>query len=145
MQAYRIIQLSIANANDSWIYTWLTVTSSILLLLNKPGCPYWRLASAVVIVLGFIETIFLAWTIQKVETGPLLDHSNSLPEGKSILLTALSVAATTSTRLRKPNHTGITSYIRTMILLVALIGLIPVFGYSACFYSQGLPICHLFH
>lgn len=130
---------------DSWIYTWLTATSSVLLFINKPKCPYWRLASAVVIVLGFIESVFLAWTLHKVESGPLIGHGNALPEGRNILLTSLSTAVVASTRLRSPGISTIGSYLRNIIILVALVGLIPVAGYSACFYSKQIPICHLFH
>ncbi|KAE9553076.1 hypothetical protein FO519_003709 [Halicephalobus sp. NKZ332] len=157
METFRVLQLAVATVlagftvthtlttPDPWIYTWLTGSASVLLFLNKGRCPYWRLASAVVIVLGFLESIFLAWSLYQVESGPLLGHNNSLPEGRNVLLTSLATAVTTSTRLRHPNLTGPTSYIRSLILLVALVGLIPVAGYSACFYSHSLPFCHLFH
>jgi hypothetical protein len=157
MGIFRFIQLSVAvvlagftvfhsmKFVDAWIYTWLTGLASVLLLLNKPQCPYWRLSTALVIVLGALETVFLAWSLHTVESGPLLSHSHSLPEGRNILLTALATTVTISSRLHGDRHNSMTSYMRTFILFVSLIALIPIFGYSACFYSSTLPFCHHFH
>jgi hypothetical protein len=157
MAVFRIIQLSVVavlagftvfhsmKSVDAWIYTWLTGVAAVLLLINRPRCPYWRLSTAVVIVLGALETVFLAWSLHTVESGPLLAHTHSLPEGRNILLTALATTVTISSRLQSARHDGVISYLRSLILFVALIGLLPIMGYSACFYTHDLPMCHLFH
>uniref|UniRef100_A0A7E4VXK6 Transmembrane protein n=1 Tax=Panagrellus redivivus TaxID=6233 RepID=A0A7E4VXK6_PANRE len=157
VSTFRGVQLAVAatligftvlhslNNPDAWLYTWLTGSAAILLTINKPNCPYWRLASAFVIVLGAIETAFLAWTLREVESGALLAHSHSIPEGRNILLTALATSVTLSTRLRDSSHISAISYVRSLILVLILTGLVPVLGYSACFYTNKLPICHLFH
>lgn len=130
---------------DAWIYTWLTGSAAILLVINKPQCPYWRLSTAIVIVMGALETCFLAWSLHTVESGPLLAHNHALPEGRNILLTALATSVTISSRLQSAQHNSLISYVRSLILVVALAGLIPILGYSSCFYSHTLPYCHLFH
>uniref|UniRef100_A0AC34FE94 Uncharacterized protein n=1 Tax=Panagrolaimus sp. ES5 TaxID=591445 RepID=A0AC34FE94_9BILA len=157
MGVFRFIQLSVAavlagftvfhsmKSVDAWIYTWLTGAAAVLLLLNRPRCPYWRFSTAVIIVLGALETVFLAWSLHTVESGPLIAHSHALPEGRNILLTALATTVTISSRLHSAHHDSMISYVRTLILFVALIGLIPIVGYSACFYSKTLPFCHVFH
>jgi hypothetical protein len=130
---------------DWWIYGWLSGSAGVLNLINKPNCPYWRFASAIVVVLGTLETLFLYWSVRHIEKAALIENSNVITEGRNILLAAIATSLTISTRIQSAQHKGFLTYIRTLLLIASFALLIPAFGYSSCFYVRELPICHLYH
>uniref|UniRef100_A0A914C5H4 Uncharacterized protein n=1 Tax=Acrobeloides nanus TaxID=290746 RepID=A0A914C5H4_9BILA len=130
---------------DWWIYGWLSGASGILNLFNWTSNHYWRAFTSIVVVVGTLETIFLYWSIRHVEQAPLVEHSYKLEEGRNLLLAAASVSLAVSSRLNTDSYSGFISYFRALILIFALIGMVPIIGYSTCFFNRDLPICHYFH
>lgn len=137
--------INFQNKHDWWIYGWLTGLSGILLLWNDPTCPYWRIQTAIAIVFGTIETLFLFWSIRHVEKAAIIGERNVLPEGRNIFLCGIATILTISSRIRSSHHSGLLDLTRTLILVTAFIVMIPVIGYSTCFYTSHLPYCHLLH
>ncbi|KAI6203287.1 hypothetical protein M3Y94_00538800 [Aphelenchoides besseyi] len=130
---------------DWWIYGWLSGLSGILLLLNKPTCPYWRFFTSLTIVFGTLQTLFLFWSVRHVEKAAIIDQRNVLPEGRNILISAIATIFSISSRLRHSSHGGLLDVARSLVLVVALVGMLPIVGYSSCFYVPQNPICHVFH
>ncbi|KAI6241326.1 hypothetical protein M3Y99_00358600 [Aphelenchoides fujianensis] len=119
--------------------------SGVLLLANRPGCPYWRFFTSLTIVFGSLQSAFLFWSVRHVEKAAIIDQRNVLPEGRSILVSAIATIFAISSRLRSAKHEGLLDFARSLILVVALVGMLPIAGYSSCFYVPQLPICHAFH
>ncbi|KAI6182733.1 hypothetical protein M3Y97_00412500 [Aphelenchoides bicaudatus] len=130
---------------DWWIYGWLSALSGILLVWNQPSCPYWRGLTSIAIVFGTLETAFLFWSVRHVEKSAVIGERNVLPEGRHILISAIATIFTISSRLRNSAYNGLLDLTRTLVLVTALVCLIPIVGYSTCFYVSNLPYCHVFH
>ncbi|KAH7713310.1 hypothetical protein AAVH_19367 [Aphelenchoides avenae] len=157
MDTYRHLQIGVSvflvantiflylNKPDWWICGWLSGLAGLLNVINRPGCQYWRFASALVVVLGTLETLFLYWSVRHVEQAALIENSHAIVEGRNILLAAIATTLTVSTRIRSAQHDGLITYLRTLLLAVSLVGLVPALGYATCFYVRGLPYCHAFH
>ncbi|KAH7711388.1 hypothetical protein AAVH_21337, partial [Aphelenchoides avenae] len=106
MDTYRHLQIGISvillantiflylNKPDWWIYGWLSGLAAAVNLINRTGCPYWRVASAVVVVLGTVETLFLYWAVRHVEQAALIENSHAIVEGRNILLAAIATTLT---------------------------------------------------
>ncbi|KAI3410913.1 hypothetical protein GPALN_002995 [Globodera pallida] len=105
--------------------------------------PFWRFLASALIVLGTIETLFLVWSIRLVELSPFLNSPEAsardeLFEGRLILLPALAVSLTISTRLGTAKHEGILDVLRTILLLTFAIALVPAAAYSVTFFVPAL-------
>ncbi|KAL3091475.1 hypothetical protein niasHS_004880 [Heterodera schachtii] len=96
------------------------------------------------IVLGTIETLFLVWSIRLVEQSPFFTASSEssarqeLFEGRLILLPALAVSLTISTRLGTGKYEGLLDALRTLLLLSFALSLVPAFAYSVTFFVPAL-------
>lgn len=130
---------------DWWIYGWLSSLSGTLLVWNQPSCPYWRVLTSISMVLGVIETALLFWAVRHVEKAAIIGERNVLPEGRDIFVAGLATLFSISSRLRTVKHTGILDLTRTLVLVSMLVCVVPILGYSTCFYVNNLPHCHLFH
>lgn len=113
-------------------------SGGVLNLINQTSCPYWRFAVSAVIVLGTLETLFLAWTLRLLKQTFLLNDRNKifdkLPEGRNLILVACATFLTISARLKNSHHQQFLDYIRTLVVSLLALMIASVIGYSTLYY-----------
>ncbi|VDN23629.1 unnamed protein product [Gongylonema pulchrum] len=125
---------------DWWIYAPTYALGAVLCLLQAPGSIIWRAASALVILFGSALIAFLIWTMHHVAAAVTDDPFD---EGRNVLLLACAVAMTSGVRLRTAHYQRSVAYVRTALLLLAMVVAVAGIAYSLCFYTNALPYCSI--
>lgn len=120
----------------------LSGSAGVLNLLNCTSCTYWRFAVSTVIVIGTLETLFLAWCLRLLEQtsslGADTEIFRKLPEGKKLLLVSSATFLTISARLKSAEHNQFLDYLRTLIIISLFVLASVAITYSTLFFIPSL-------
>uniref|UniRef100_A0A0K0F878 Inner membrane protein n=1 Tax=Strongyloides venezuelensis TaxID=75913 RepID=A0A0K0F878_STRVS len=133
------------NEVDWWIYTPVIFLTAILTQSYSPKSSITRILSSIVIVFGTIQTIFLTWIIDHYTKLASTNGSlKEIKESKYTLPIALATFYMIYMRLTTSQSAECFGLVKSILLIILGISLIPCIAISLCPYNESLPQCNIF-